>query len=149
MPWDIPPGMEQADAVLEITVEKIKKRKGHLNVEVCSEEAYNKNSGKKNSQQQPEETINTSCITISEAVINRGAQKLPPLKLASGTWAVRLHQDYDGDERMDYNFLGLPKEPFGFYRIKRIPFSEPKFKRINLTVGVGEHAEITVRLIRF
>ncbi|MFT4519440.1 MAG: hypothetical protein ACI9JM_001836 [Halioglobus sp.] len=49
-------------------------------------------------------------------------EDLPP-----GQYAVSLFQDLDGDVELDTNFIGFPKEPFGF-SAPMGKFGPPKFE---------------------
>lgn len=58
-----------------------------------------------------------------------------------GTYAIAIFQDYNGNRKFDTNFMGIPKEPFGFstnYMVKR---RAPKFKEVTF-----EHADETTSM---
>lgn len=44
-----------------------------------------------------------------------------------GNYAVALFQDLNRNGRMDYNFLGIPKEPYAFSCIERTCLKTPGF----------------------
>ena len=50
----------------------------------------------------------SATITSTDDIQLR-VEDLPP-----GQYAISLFQDLDGDGEMDTNFIGFPKEPFGF-----------------------------------
>lgn len=54
--------------------------------------------------------------------------------LSPGDYAVQVLQDFDGDGYMTYNWLGLPKEPWGISNNPPIGFGGPKWKRAKFTV---------------
>ncbi len=44
-----------------------------------------------------------------------------------GWWAMAVLQDENGNKEMDYNFLGVPKENFGFSNNPTIFMAEPSY----------------------
>jgi uncharacterized protein (DUF2141 family) len=66
-------------------------------------------------------------------------QDLPP-----GKYAISLFQDLNGDSKMDKNFIGFPKEPFGF-SAPMGKFGPPKFDEAAIEV-TGESASVEVAL---
>lgn len=45
----------------------------------------------------------------------------------TGWWAMAILQDENGNKKMDYNFLGVPKEKFGFSNNPTIFMAEPSY----------------------
>jgi uncharacterized protein (DUF2141 family) len=64
---------------------------------------------------------------------------LPP-----GEYAVSLFHDLDGDEELATNFIGYPKEPFGF-SAPMGKFGPPKFSEAAVEFS-GEDTSVEVRL---
>ncbi|MYC82498.1 MAG: DUF2141 domain-containing protein [Acidobacteria bacterium] len=60
--------------------------------------------------------------------------------VAPGDYAVQVLQDFDGDGFMTYNWLGLPKEPWGISNNPPIRFGPPKWERSKFTVT--ENSEV-------
>lgn len=48
--------------------------------------------------------------------------------LPTGTYAVAVIQDLNGNGELDRNFLGIPKEPLAFSVIRKIPRGKPSFE---------------------
>ncbi|MBL6715485.1 MAG: DUF2141 domain-containing protein [Pseudomonadales bacterium] len=65
-------------------------------------------------------------------------------ELPGGTYAVGVFHDVDGDEALSKNFLGIPKEPFGFSNNVRGRFGPPSFKDASISI-TGKMA-ITIAL---
>ena len=68
------------------------------------------------------------------------------LQLPVGEYLIATHQDTNGNGDMDYNFLKIPKEPYGFSNLKgKIPgnFNQMK-QRIN-----NPNERIIVPFIRY
>jgi uncharacterized protein (DUF2141 family) len=56
-----------------------------------------------------------------------------------GTYAVSVHHDVNGNDKIDHNWMHIPKEPYGASNGARNTFGPPKFKQAKF-----EHAaEIT------
>lgn len=55
--------------------------------------------------------------------------------LSAGDYAFAVFQDNNGNEILDMNFLGIPKEPYGFSGGK--VFGEPDFEDAAVTVRTG------------
>lgn len=50
------------------------------------------------------------------------------IKVPSGTYAIGLYIDANENEKMDTNFLGIPKEQFGFSNDAKGSFGPPSFE---------------------
>ncbi len=59
-------------------------------------------------------------------------------QLKQGSYAVALHHDENGDTKMNFNFVGMPKEGFGFSGNKRIFFGPPSFKNAKFDIAGSE-----------
>ena len=49
--------------------------------------------------------------------------------VAPGTYAIALFHDTNNDGKLNFNFLGIPKEGYGFSNNASNLFSAPKFKQ--------------------
>ncbi|MBI1686290.1 DUF2141 domain-containing protein [Caulobacter hibisci] len=66
--------------------------------------------------------------------------------LAAGTYAARVFQDLDGDQRLSMNPFGLPVEPYGFSGGAKANMGPPPFAAAAFTVTPGDNAQtITLR----
>jgi uncharacterized protein (DUF2141 family) len=59
-----------------------------------------------------------------------------------GLYAIEAFQDINGNGQMDYDWLGLPLEPFGFSRDIRPRFSKPDFAQVKFTVAPGAQTQL-------
>lgn len=50
--------------------------------------------------------------------------------IPAGTYAVVIFQDFNGNKKFDYNFFGIPKEPFGFSTNFKVTRRAPKYKEV-------------------
>lgn len=64
--------------------------------------------------------------------------------LKKGTYAIALMQDLDGNRKMDKNFMGIPKEPYGFSKNPKITFSAPSFE--DCAVQLDKNKSIEIKL---
>ena len=54
--------------------------------------------------------------------------------IPDGEYAVVLYHDANGNDELDTNWLGVPKEPVGFSNAKMKTFGPPKFKECVFTM---------------
>lgn len=50
-----------------------------------------------------------------------------------GTYAIKLYHDANNNGKLDRNFMGIPKEPYGFSNNVRGKFGPPSFKKAQFT----------------
>jgi uncharacterized protein (DUF2141 family) len=67
--------------------------------------------------------------------------------LPKGEYAFLLYHDENGDGKMNRNFLGIPKEPFGFSNNVKPKFSMPTFEECKFLLD--ENLELQVNLVFF
>lgn len=65
--------------------------------------------------------------------------------LAAGTYAVSVYYDENSDGEMNTNWLGIPKEAFGFSNDAPARFGPPKFEKAQFDVS-PETNEIVITL---
>jgi uncharacterized protein (DUF2141 family) len=66
--------------------------------------------------------------------------------IAPGTYAVFLFHDTNGNNKMDKNFMGIPKEGYGASQ-NRLPFaSAPTFNDNKFMVGSNTTTQLTIKL---
>jgi uncharacterized protein (DUF2141 family) len=78
---------------------------------------------------------------------NRTGDKVTvELLLPAGQYALSIYQDVNNNDKLERNFIGLPKEPAGLSNNLRPKFGPPKFKDALITVKVGEVTEQKIAL---
>jgi uncharacterized protein (DUF2141 family) len=93
-----------APGVMEIKVTNIENGHGTLYIAILdSAEGWLKSD----TESEPFRDITQTVSSTDDLLIN--VQGLPP-----GQYAISLFHDLDSDSEMDKNFIGFPKEPFGF-----------------------------------
>jgi uncharacterized protein (DUF2141 family) len=87
-----------------------------------------------------------------ESIVRRECVKVTsvPLRvtfrdLKRGTYAVAVLHDANGDNKANRNFIGLPKEGFGFSRNPVVRMSPPKFDDVSFKVS-GANTSIQIQL---
>jgi uncharacterized protein (DUF2141 family) len=65
--------------------------------------------------------------------------------LPEGDYAVVIYHDRNGNRKLDTNFLGMPKEPWGFSNDATGRMGPPDFKDARFTVPAGG-TRITIHL---
>lgn len=57
--------------------------------------------------------------------------------LEPGEYAIKALHDLNANGEMDFNFLGIPQEPYGFSNDPKVTFSEPSFQAASFSVAPG------------
>jgi uncharacterized protein (DUF2141 family) len=86
---------------------------------------YNKAEG---FPQSAEATFHTASMPVKG-----GKVSIPLIKTPNGTYAIAFFHDANGNGKMDYNFVGLPKEGYGFSNDAMGSFGPPSFKAASFT----------------
>ena len=123
-----------AAGVLEITVANIETGSGTLYIAILdSPDSWLKSDADSKPFRDVTQTISsTDDVLVSIA-------DLPP-----GKYAISLFQDLNGDAEMDTNFIGFPKEPFGF-SAPMGKFGPPKFDEAAIEFS-GEDTRVEIML---
>ena len=66
--------------------------------------------------------------------------------LPYGEYAIALAHDENGNKKMDYRLLGMPKEPFGFSNNFKPLFTAPDFEECAFKYS-GEKNKIEIKLL--
>ena len=120
---------------LKVTVENIK-REGVLYMAVYDDkDAFESDRGE-NSEQRP--GIVGGLIKAVEAGRAEGV-----IELREGTYAIGFYIDKNQNEKIDTNFLGIPKEQFGFSNDVMGKFGPPSFEAASFVHK--DETELTMR----
>ncbi len=76
--------------------------------------------------------------------INEGKMKVT-LSLEPGVWGLSLLDDENMSGLMEYNFIGIPKEGFGFSDYYHSGLTKPKFDAFKFTLE-KEKKKITIKV---
>lgn len=66
--------------------------------------------------------------------------------IPSGTFAISVLHDEDGDGKMKKNGLGIPTEGFGFSNNPSILFGQPSFEKCSFSLKEGTSKQINIKL---
>ena len=108
MLWNAEPAM-----TLDVEFTNVKKAKGKLWIAVYK--PGEKFGGK-------EKPSITKIIEVKAA-----APQNVQFDLAPGRYALAVYHDLNNNDELDKNFIGIPKEPYGFSKNFRPKFSAPTF----------------------
>lgn len=64
--------------------------------------------------------------------------------LASGEYWVRVYHDLNGNEELDVNYIGIPKEPYGFSNNVRPMFGPPDTE--DMLFSIKADTSISIKL---
>jgi uncharacterized protein (DUF2141 family) len=104
-------------ATVEVRVAGVTAR-GKVNVAVCDKARFLK-----------------QCAYSASAPAQAGETTVVVQDVPPGTWAVLAYQDENGNDQLDRNLIGIPKEPYGFSRDARGKFGPPSFEDAAIEVG--------------
>jgi uncharacterized protein (DUF2141 family) len=115
-------GAAQA-ATIEVRVTAVAGGKGTVKVAVCDREHFLK-----------------QCAYTASVPAKEGENVIAVHGVPKGTWAVLVYQDENGNGQLDRNFIGIPKENYGFSRDAAGKFGPPGFE--DAAIQVGEDAAV-------
>ncbi len=69
--------------------------------------------------------------------------------LEPGSYAIAMYHDKNRNSKLDTNFLGIPKEGFGFSNNPTILTGAPSFSKAVFTIGPNQKKVINIRLKHF
>ncbi len=121
---------------VEVTVTGIKSEKGQIAIGVfLDEESFRKEQAYLEIQF-PKKDIRDGVMTVS-------------FSLEPGIYGLSLLDDVNSNRKMEYNFLGIPKEGFGFSDYYHTGITRPKFDDFRFTVVQDLDMKIKVRMRYF
>lgn len=65
--------------------------------------------------------------------------------LPKGTYAISLFHDENSNGKLDLNFLGIPKEDFGFSNNPKIFFGPPSFNKCSFELNSDQTVTIALK----
>lgn len=81
-------------------------------------------------------------VTVTGKGIERTVINLPP-----GRYALALYHDMNDNWKLDKNFVGYPKEPYGFSNNYRPVFSGPNFEDCAFEVKENGNSYLKIKLL--
>lgn len=99
---------------LEVQVEGVGSSEGLIHVAIYNtEKEFLKEAG----------VFRTDSAKATKGVTRVSIENLP-----SGNYALAIFHDQNANERLDTNWIGIPKEPIGFSNARVKPFGPPSFR---------------------
>jgi uncharacterized protein (DUF2141 family) len=68
------------------------------------------------------------------------------IDLEPGTYGLALLDDEDGNTKMEYNMIGMPKEGFGFSDFYLTGLKKPKFDQFKFTLSPNQKKNIEMKI---
>ena len=118
---------------VEVTVTGIRNTNGQLVIGVF----------KDNESFQEEKSILEK--RYSKTGILNGEMKVQ-FNLEEGIYGISLLDDENSNGKMEYNFLGIPKEGFGFSDYYHTGLTKPKFDAFRFSIKKAETKNISIRI---
>lgn len=128
----VPPIRAQSTCTLVIHVDGFRNQKGHLGVSLfTSPDGW------------PEK--NDKAFLHGPHPFS-GDKATVTLDVLAGRYAITVLHDENGNHKMDRNFLGIPKEGFGFANNPKVFLTPPDFKTASIDVACPQ-TETSIHLI--
>jgi len=107
-----------------ITIEftDVKNNKGNLGIGIFKTEEEFKSEKPFKSITMPKTSLKNGKLTTS-------------LNLPNGTYGISVLDDENNNSKMDYSFIGIPKEGFAFSNYYHTGLSKPKLTQFKFTVN--------------
>ncbi len=112
---------------LNLTVKNIRNNKGLVAVQLLDEE---------------DQVIDARYISIKDKIASTIFHNISP-----GKYAIKIFHDENKNEKMDLNWLGIPKEGFGFSVNPEITFGEPDIEEFLFQVDTD--TETIINMVYF
>ncbi len=82
---------------------------------------------------------------FTKSDISNGEMRVK-FSLEPGVYGLSLLDDENSNGKMEYNFLGIPKEGFGFSDYYHSGFTKPKFDFFKFSIEQNQKRTITVKI---
>ena len=66
------------------------------------------------------------------------------LKLPDGKYAISIFHDTNNNGKLNTNFMGIPKEPYGFSNNPKTTFGPPNFEKASFDLSANQTIKITL-----
>lgn len=116
----------QTKPTINLKVEGMRNTDGHILVQVVDENL-------------------ASIVELKQQVID-GAVLIAINDIAPGTYGIRICHDEDDNDEMTNNWIGLPKEGFGYSWDKKVRMKEPDFEEYAFTHNGDQDTHVSITL---
>ncbi|NND15005.1 MAG: DUF2141 domain-containing protein [Eudoraea sp.] len=84
-------------------------------------------------------------VFMADSVVaQKGKTQLRISGLPDGEYALAIFHDENGNQKLDTNWLGIPKEAIGFSNARMKTFGPPRFKECAFTLRENQKIEISL-----
>ncbi|MCX6328430.1 MAG: DUF2141 domain-containing protein [Bacteroidia bacterium] len=86
---------------------------------------------------------------LSKKFVKKGVSKgemTVKFDLEAGTWGLSLLDDENSNGKMEYSFIKIPKEGFGFSDYYHTGLKKPKFDAFKFDITDGQKQKISIRM---
>jgi uncharacterized protein (DUF2141 family) len=124
-------GQGKGTATLTIRIERVTEKRGTIRLALYERANWAGRDGE----------------TVAEAVVpaTPGETVVTLTGLEPGIYAIKTFQDENQDEKMDFNWIGIPLERFGFSNDARPLLDQPGFDEAKFQVRPGAN-QMTINL---
>ena len=116
---------------LKDTVTNVKKQKGAVEIAIFNDEKSFIVKGK-------EYKVNSKVVTNDTLVFIF-------TDIPKNDYAISIYHDVNADKECNLNFIGIPKEPYGFSNNFKPKFSKPTFK--DCKIELNNNKSVTIKLL--
>ena len=120
-------------ASLRVRIENVSPRGGMMRLGLYGEGSYTGNDSR-------------PAMALDVPAADAPIQEVEFSDVPPGVYAVQVLQDLNGNGKMDFDWAGLPVEPYGFSRDARPLVSKPGFQRVKITLNAGANSPIVIHL---
>jgi len=118
---------------IELNVTDIKQIKGQLLISLHNKDGF--------PDQEKKSVLNT------KVKVNNANMKITLKVPKSGFYAISLVHDENENNQLDKNYLGIPKEGYGFSNNPSARFGAPSFKESQFEVKDNEVKKLVIKII--
>ncbi|WP_052444218.1 DUF2141 domain-containing protein [Flammeovirga sp. OC4] len=116
----------QVPSKIELKVEGLRNTKGHILIQVVDKDL-------------------SSIVELKEKVVEDVVEiSIPDIK--PGIYGIRICHDEDNNDEMTSNWIGIPKEGFGYSWDKTVKMKEPDFEEYAFTLEKDNDAKVNIKL---
>ena len=91
-----------------------------------------------------EESYMKESYKSADVLVKNNKAKFIFHSIKGGVYAFSFFHDLNNNKKLDTNFLGIPKEPYGFSNNKKGSFGPPKFSEASLEINKNSNYKISI-----
>jgi uncharacterized protein (DUF2141 family) len=118
---------------IDITITNIRSSKGEIRIGLCKDD--------ENFQKEKSFKV----VSYKKQNLVNGTLHVK-LELEYGVYGMSLLDDENSNTKMDYNFIGLPKEGFGFSNYYHTGFTKPHFDNFKFTHQKNAKTNVVMKI---